>query len=80
VLLATAAVASRRAPPFETETLAGRLGATPGRGPGLVFLLVATAFAAEAALLGIPVVAVVALGTALALLPLLRPSGTASSG
>jgi len=80
VLLTTAAVASRRALPEGAETLAGRLGATPGRGPGLVFLLVATAFAAEAALLGIPVVAVVALGTALALLPLLRPSGTASSG
>ena len=80
VLLATAAVALRRAPPFAAETLAGRLGATPGSGPGLVFLLVATAFSAEAALLGVPIIAMAALGTALALLPLLRPSGTASSG
>jgi uncharacterized membrane protein len=80
VLLATAALASRRAPPFDAETLAGRLGATPGRGPGLVFLLVATAFSAEAALVGLPILAMVALGTALALIPLLRPSGTASSG
>jgi hypothetical protein len=45
-----------------------------------VFLLVATAFSAEAALLGVPIIAMVALGTALALLPLLRPTGTASSG
>jgi hypothetical protein len=78
VLVATAAVASRRALPFEAHTLAGRLGASPGLGPALVFLLVATAFAAEAALLRVPVIAVVALGTALALMPLLRPTGTAS--
>jgi uncharacterized membrane protein len=78
VLLATAAVASRRAPPFDAETLAGRLGATPGRGPAAVFLVVTSAFAAEAALLRVPIVAVVALGTALALMPLLRPTGTAS--
>lgn len=84
VLVATAAVGLRRAAPFEGDTLAGRLGAAPGAGPGLVFLLVATAFAAEAALLGDRVVGLVALGTALALSPFLRaaaaPSGTASSG
>jgi uncharacterized membrane protein len=80
VLLATAALGLRRAAPFEGDTLAGRLGATPGFGPGLVFLVVATAFAAEAARLGDAIVGLVALGTALALLPLLRPSGTASSG
>ncbi|PYQ44487.1 MAG: hypothetical protein DMF77_07135 [Acidobacteria bacterium] len=70
----------RRAPPFEGDTLAGRLGATPGIGPGLVLLAVATAFAAEAALLGDAMIGLVALGTALALFPLLRPSETASSG
>jgi len=80
VLLTTAALGLRRTPPFEGDTLAGRLGATPGIAPGLVFLAVATAFAAEAALLGDAIVGLVALGTALALLPLLRPSGTASSG
>src|SRR5207245_1885862 len=52
VLLATAAVGVRRAPPFEGDTLSGRLASVPGPGPGLVFLVVATAFAAEAALLG----------------------------
>ncbi len=70
----------RRAPPFAGETLWGRLAAAPGPGPGLVFLVVATAFAADAALLGDHVVGLVALGSALALLPLLRISGTASSG
>jgi len=80
LLVATAALGLRRAPPFEGATLAGRLGATPGLGPGLVFLAVATAFAAEAALLGDAMIGLVALGTALALLPLLRASGTASSG
>ncbi len=80
VLMATAAVGLRRAGPFEGDTLAGRLGATPGIAPALVFLVVATAFAAEAALLADPMIGLVALGTALALLPLLRPSGTASSG
>jgi hypothetical protein len=80
VLMTTAALGLRRAPPFEGDTLAGRLGATPGIGPGLVFLAVATAFAAEAALIGDAMIGLVALGTALALLPLLRPSGTASSG
>ena len=80
VLVTTAALGLRRTPPFEGDTLAGRLGATPGIAPGLVFLAVATAFAAEAALLGDAIVGLVALGTALALLPLLRPSGTASSG
>jgi hypothetical protein len=80
VLMTTAAVGLRRSPPFEGDTLAGRLGATPGIAPGLVFLAVATAFAAEAALLGDAMIGLVALGTALALLPLLRPSGTASSG
>ncbi|PYQ52169.1 MAG: hypothetical protein DMF78_11745 [Acidobacteria bacterium] len=80
VLLATAAVGVRRAPPFEGDTLSGRLASVPGPGPGLVFLVVATAFAAEAALLGERAVGLVALGSALALLPLLRLSGTASSG
>jgi hypothetical protein len=80
VLMTTAALGLRRASPFEGDTLAGRLGATPGIGPGLVFLAVATAFAAEAALIGDAMIGLVALGTALALLPLLRPSGTASSG
>jgi hypothetical protein len=80
VLVTTAALGRRRAPPFEGDTLAGRLGATPGIAPGLVFLAVATAFAAEAALLDDAIIGLVALGTALALLPLLRPSGTASSG
>ncbi len=80
VLLATAAgLGLRRAPAFEGDTLAGRLGATEGIGPGLVFLIVATAFAAEA-LLADKVIGLVALGTALALLPLLRATGTASSG
>jgi len=80
VLVTTAALGLRRAPAFEGETLAGRLAATSGMAPGLVFLAVATAFAAEAALLADAVIGLVALGTALALLPLLRPSGTASSG
>ena len=80
-LLATAALGVRRQqPPFEGDTLAGRLASVPGPGPGLVFLLVATAFAAEAALLGERAVGLVALGCVLALLPLLRLSGTASSG
>ena len=35
VLMTTAALGLRRAPPFEGDTLAGRLGATPGIGPGL---------------------------------------------
>jgi len=80
VLVASAALGRRRSPPFEGDTLAGRLAVTPGPAPGLVFLAVATAFAAEAALLADAVIGLVALGTALALLPLLRPSGTASSG
>ena len=80
VLVTTAALGLRRAPPFEGDTLAGRLGATPGIGPGLVLLAVATAFAAEAALLGDAMIGLVALGTALALFPLLRLSETASSG
>ena len=80
VLVTTAALGRRRSPPFEGDTLAGRLAVTPGMAPGLVFLAVATAFAAEAALLADAVIGLVALGTALALLPLLRPSGTASSG
>ena len=80
VLVASAALGRRRSPPFEGDTLAGRLAVTPGMAPGLVFLAVATAFAAEAALLADAVIGLVALGTALALLPLLRPSGTASSG
>jgi uncharacterized membrane protein len=80
VLVTTAALGLRRAPAFEGETLAGRLAATSGMAPGLVFLAVATAFAAEAALIADAVIGLVALGTVLALLPLLRPSGTASSG
>jgi len=80
VLVASAALGRRPSPPFEGDTLAGRLAVTPGMAPGLVFLAVATAFAAEAALLADAVIGLVALGTALALLPLLRPSGTASSG
>jgi uncharacterized membrane protein len=80
VLVTTAALGLRRGPPFEGDTLSGRLGAAPGIAPGLVFLAVATAFAAEAALLDDAIIGLVALGTALALLPLLRPSGTASSG
>jgi hypothetical protein len=80
LLVATAAVALRRAPASFDDTLAGRLGAAPGMAPALVFLVVLTAFAAEAALLRDPMVALVALGTALALLPLLRATGTASSG
>jgi uncharacterized membrane protein len=80
VLIATAAVGLHRARAYEGATLSGRLGATPGIGPGLVFLVVATAFAAEAALIADPMIALVALGTALALLPLLRATGTASSG
>jgi len=80
VLVTTAALGLRRAPAFEGETLAGRRAVTSGMAPGLVFLAVATAFAAEAALLADAVIGLVALGTALALLPLLRPSGTASSG
>jgi hypothetical protein len=78
VLVAAAAVGRRRAPPFEGDTLAGRLGGTPGPAPGLVFLVLATAFAAEAALLGEAVIGLVALGTALALIPALRASGRAS--
>jgi hypothetical protein len=78
--VATAALGLRRAPPYEGDTLAGRLGATPGIGPGLVFLVVATAFAADAALLADPAIGLVALGTALALMPLLRPTETGSSG
>lgn len=80
VLVAAAAIGLRNAPPYEGGTLAGRLAATPGVSPALVFLLVATAFAAEAALMANAVIGLVALGTALALLPALRASGTASSG
>jgi hypothetical protein len=80
VLVTTAALGLRRAPPFGGDTLSGRLGATPGVAPVLVFLAVATAFTAEAAMLGEAMIGLVALGTVLALRPLLRPSGTASSG
>ena len=80
VLLTTAALGLRRAPPFAGDTFSGRLGAAPGVAPVLVFLAVATAFTAEAALLGEAIIGFVALGSVLALLPLLRPSGTASSG
>jgi len=80
VLLATAALGLRRAAPLEGDTLSGRLAAAPGAGPALVFLVVATAFAAEAAWLGERAVGLVALGSVVALLPLLRVSGTASSG
>jgi uncharacterized membrane protein len=80
VLLGTAAVGVSRRPPFDGPTLAGRLGSATGFGPALVFLIVATAFAADAALLADRTIALVALGTALALLPALRASGTASSG
>jgi hypothetical protein len=80
VLVATAAVGWRRARPWEGDTLSGRLGAVPGLAPALVFLLVATAFAAEAALLRDAIIGLVALGTALALLPALLSSETASSG
>ena len=61
------------------STPKARQAAAPGAGPALVFLVVATAFAAEAALLGQRAVGLAALGTVLALLPLLRLSGTASS-
>ena len=71
-LVATAVLGLRRARTFEGDTLAGRLGAARGHGPALVFLVVATAFAAEAALLGDGIVGLVALGTVLALVSLLR--------
>lgn len=74
VLVATAAAGWWRRPPFEGATLAGRLGAAPGFGPALVLLIVATAFAADAARLADRTIALVALGTALALLPALRPT------
>lgn len=81
VLVATAAAGRRARPAFEGPTLAGRLGAAGGRGPALVFLVVATVFAADAALLADRTIAVVALGTALALLLALRAAtGRASSG
>ena len=82
VLVATAAAAGWRArPAFEGPTLAGRLAATGGHGPALVFLVVASVFAADAALLADRTIALVALGTALALLTVLRAaSGRASSG
>jgi len=80
LLMAAAALGLRRAAAFEGDTLAGRLGATPGPGPALVFLVVATAFAAEAAVLGDRVVGLVALGTALALAPFLRANERASGG
>jgi uncharacterized membrane protein len=80
VLLATAGVGLRGRPPYEGDTLSGTLAATPGLAPGLVFLIVATAFAAEAALLGSAIIGLVALGTAIALISALRPTGTASSG
>jgi len=80
LLVGAAALGLRRAPAYEGGTLAGRLAATPGIAPALVFLIVATAFAAEAALIAEAVIGLVALGTALALLPALRASGTASSG
>jgi len=80
VLVAAATVGLRSAPAYEGDTLSGRLAATPGVSPALVFLLVATAFAAEAALMADAVIGLVALGTALALLPALRATGRASSG
>jgi len=79
-LLGAAAAGRHARAPFEGDTLAGRLGAAPGPGPALVFLIVATAFAADAALLADRTIALVALGTALALVPALRPSGRAASG
>jgi uncharacterized membrane protein len=73
VLVATAAAGWWRRPPFAGATLAGRLGAAPGFAPALVLLVVATAFAADAALVADRTIALVALGTALALVPALRP-------
>jgi hypothetical protein len=74
LVVATIAVAGRSAPPYEGPTLSGRLAATPGPAPGLVLLLVATLFAADAALQGDRTIGLAVLGPVTALLVVLRPS------
>lgn len=74
LVLLTIALAGRSAPPYEGPTLAGRLAAAPGPAPGLVLLLVATLFAADAALQGDRTVGLAVLGPVAALLVVLRPS------
>ncbi len=63
VLAATAALGSTRRSSAAPVTLAGRLGAAPGRAPILVFLVVAAAFAIDALALGGAELALVALAT-----------------
>lgn len=74
VVLLTMGVGGRSAPPYEGPTLAGRLAAAPGPAPGLVLLLVATLFAADAALVADRTIGLAVLGPVAALLVALRPS------
>jgi hypothetical protein len=77
LVAATAAFGRRAAPPFEGDTLAGRLGAAPGAEPAVVVLVLATSFAADAALIGEARIGLAALGPVCALLVALRPGESA---
>ncbi len=68
LVVATAAASRRLAPPGDGHTLAARLARAPGPLPGATLLLVATAFAADAALLGDWRVGLAVLGPAAALI------------
>lgn len=74
LLVVTASLGLRGRAPVVGSTPAARLGATPGPLPAAVFLFVATAFAADAAPIGDPVLGLVALGSVLVLLWVLRGS------
>jgi hypothetical protein len=76
LVLLTMGVGGRSAPPYEGPTLAGRLAAAPGPAPGLVLLLVATLFAADAALVADRTIGLAVLGPVAALLVSLRPTGS----
>ena len=68
VLLASLALGLRRRWSAVGTTLGSRLGAVPGHGPALVFLVAAAAFATQAAFVDSPAVHLAAAGPALVLL------------
>ena len=68
VLLASLAVGSRRRWSAVGTSLGSRLGAVPGHGPALVFLVTAAAFATQATFDSSPLVHLAAAGPALVLL------------
>ena len=68
VLLASLALGLRRRWSAVGTSLGSRLGAVPGHGPGLVFLVAAAAFATQAAFVDSPAVHLAATGPALVLL------------